>query len=203
MKVCIIWFLVILCLFFNNHFFAFSYYEVNFSCSYDKWNLVITQNPHSGWRNCLDLVAHLKSKHSEITKLIDLAKGDSDYTKSAKLQLIKQRSEIDWLYNKTIQWIIDLEWKLFISYKKKYFSKIKPIRSKLIAKQAVLAADLLVSIHDGERDLVWKITKTIWFNYQRIKLIEWILTSKSLDEMMPLLQTYESIITLYIEWKSE
>jgi hypothetical protein len=183
--------------------FSFAYFEASFFCSFNKGELTITQTTHSWWRNCLELIAHFKTKESEITKLIDYMKEDSDYNKSAKSKLIKQRSEIQSLSNKTVQWVLDLESKLYLSYKKKYFNKIKPIRSKLIAKQAVLTADMIASLREWERLLVIKISSTIGFNYQRIKLIEWILTSKTLDEMMPLLQTYESIITQYVEWKSE
>jgi len=181
----------------------YSYYESDFFCSFSNANLIITQNAHNGWRNCLDLISYLLLKKSEITSSINIVKEDSAYNKSAKLKLIKQRTEMDSLYTKTVQWVIDLESQLFLSYKKKYLNKIKPIRSKLITKQAVLSTDLLISIREGKRELVKNITKTIGFNYQRIKLIEWIITSKSLDEMMPLLQTYESIITEYIQWKSE
>lgn len=183
--------------------FSYAYFEASFFCSFNKGDLTITQTAHSWGRNCLELIAHFKSKESELTKLIDYAKEDSDYNKSAKSKLIKQRSEIQTLSNKTVQWVIDLESKLYLSYKKKYFNKIKPIRAKLIAKQAVLTADMATSLKEWERLLVIKISSTIGFNYQRIRLIEWILASKTLDEMMPLLQTYESIISQYVEWKSE
>lgn len=182
---------------------SFSYFQGDFFCSFNKITLIITPSVHNGWRNCLDLVAQMRWKKNDISKQIDIIKEDSDYNKSAKIKLIKQRSEIDTLLNQTIQGITDLENKLFVNYKKRYFSKIKPIRSKLIAKQAVLTADLVASIRDGERQLVVKISKTIGFNYQRIKLIEGVLTSKSLDEMIPLLTTYEWIIANQISWKSE
>lgn len=195
--------LVFFFVFFPNCNVAYMYFETDFFCSFNNTQLIITQTTHSGWRNCLDFIAYLKSKRTEISKQIDLVKEDSDYNKSAKSKLIKQRSEIDALYNKSVQWVIDLENKIFQSYKKKYNTKIKQIRSKLITKQAILATDLLVSIREWERELVWKISKTIGFNFLRIKLIEWIISSKNLDEMIPLLNTYESIITEYIEWKLE
>jgi len=88
-----------------------------------------------------------------------------------------------------------LEAKLFVNYKKKYNSKLKSIRKKLVTKQGVLTVDLIGSINDGQQTLTVQIIKTIGLNYQRIKLIDGILTSTSLDEMVPLLDTYEQIIT--------
>lgn len=187
----IFWFFIFYCLMPS----AFAYYQAEFYCSFNSKSLIITPSSHQWWRNCLDLIAQLRSKKQEINKQIEAAIGSSDYNTSAKKILIKQRSDMDYLVQQTISWVNNLELKLYSNYKKKYFSKLKPIRAKLIAKQAVLSADLFASIVDWEKILVSKISKTIGFNYQRIKLIEGILTSKSLDEMIPLLTTYELIVT--------
>lgn len=145
----------------------------------------------------------MKAKKEETIKQITTLYDSSNYNQSVKVMLIKQRNDLDTLITKTIEWVNNLEAKLFVNYKKKYNSKLKSIRKKLVTKQGVLTADLIGSINDGQQTLTVQIIKTIGLNYQRIKLIDGILTSTSLDEMVPLLDTYEQIITSQLSWKSE
>ncbi len=145
----------------------------------------------------------MKAKKEETIKQITTLYDSSNYNQSVRVMLIKQRNDLDTLITKTIEWVNNLEAKLFVNYKKKYNSKLKSIRKKLVTKQGVLTVDLIGSINDGQQTLTVQIIKTIGLNYQRIKLIDGILTSTSLDEMVPLLDTYEQIITSQLSWKSE
>lgn len=182
---------------------ASSYFQPQFECSFINTTLNITSTPHPGSKNCLQLISSMKAKKEETIKQITTLYDSSNYNQSVRVMLIKQRNDLDTLITKTIEWVNNLEAKLFVNYKKKYNSKLKSIRKKLVTKQGVLTVDLIGSINDGQQTLTVQIIKTIGLNYQRIKLIDGILTSTSLDEMVPLLDTYEQIITSQLSWKSE
>jgi hypothetical protein len=182
---------------------VFSYFQPDFQCSFIDNNLKVAAKSHYGSKNCLDTIAQLKTKKTQVSKQIEELQWNSAYNKSVRIKLIKQRTDIDTVIGQVASGINNLEAKTYATYKKKYFTKLKPIRAKLIAKQAALAAELASSLNDGEKALVTRIIKTIGFNYQRIKLIEGILTSKTLDEMIPMLNTYEGLITSQLAWKSE
>ncbi len=183
----------------------FSYFQDTFHCALGSSTLQIATKEFQGSSLCLDLVRQLQGRKTEIISQLDQISTEpaSAYNKSVKVTLIKQRIDIEKLIGQMISWVNNLELRLYNNYKKRYFSKLKPIRSKLITKQAVFNVDLAQSIGEGDIVLVTKIVRIIWFNYQRIKLIEGILASKSLDEMMPLLDTYEALIANQLQWKSE
>lgn len=149
----------------------------------------------SGSKNCLDLVGQLRTRKVELTKQILEIKSTSIYNQSARTKLLKEIKEIDVFLEQLIEGINSLESKIHLSYQKKYFEQLKAIQLKLVSKQVVLAADQSSFINNGDKKLLENIIKTIGFNYQRIRLIEGILASKNLDEMVPLLNTYQSLIS--------
>ncbi|MFA7284407.1 MAG: hypothetical protein WC004_01115 [Candidatus Absconditabacterales bacterium] len=184
---------------------SYGYFQDKFHCSLHSSTLQIASNPFTESALCLDLVRQLHWREKEIASQLDWINSEpaSSYNRSVRITLTRQRADITKLIGQMISGVNNLELKLYTNYKKKYFTKLKPIRSKLIAKQAVLNADLAQSVAKGEALLVGKIIRTIGFNYQRIKLIEGILASKSLDEMIPLLQTYETLIANQLKGSSE
>lgn len=191
--------------FFND---SSAYFQPYFHCSFVDGEFQISNGAHNGSRNCMDLLTQLKARRVELSQQLQLPHADSDYNTYARIQLIKQRGDIDAIVTQIVSGVNDLEQKIYLSYKKRYFSKLKPIRSKLVAKQSSLAAELASSTLAWEKAIMAKVIKTVGFNYQRIKLIEGILTSKSLDEMIPLLETYETLIANQLltsawTWKSE
>ena len=200
--VIVVW---LLCtLFFTTTNKTLSYFQPQFECSFSGSVLNITSAPHQWSKNCLQLISSMRAKKQDVIKQIivlsDSSSYNSSYNQSVKPLLIKQRNDLDALITKSIEGVTNLEAKLFVNYKKKYYTKLKSIRTKLVTKQSVLTIDLIGAISDWQYMLTNQIIKTIWLNYQRIKLIECILTSKSLDDMIPLLDTYEQIITSQLSW---
>lgn len=181
-----------------------SYFQPQFECSFSGSILTITSTTHYWSKNCIQLISSMRARKQDIIKQItiisDSSSYNSSYNQSVKPMLIKQRNDLDVLITKTIEGVTSLEAKLFINYKKKYYTKLKSIRTKLVTKQSVLTIDLIGAISEWQYMLTNQIIKTIGLNYQRIKLIEGVLTSKSLDDMIPLLDTYEQIITSQLSW---
>lgn len=182
---------------------AQGYFQGNFHCLYSWSNLQVMTKSQSGSKNCMDLISQLNTRKTEIIKQTMQIKPSSIYNQSARAKLIRQDKEIDNFLSQLVQGVNDLENKVKAWYQKKYFDQLKSIRLKLVSKQALLAADQIKFISDWDKKLLDNIIKTIGFNYQRIKLIEGILSSMTLDEMIPLLDTYESLITSQLTWKSE
>jgi hypothetical protein len=180
-----------------------SYFQGSFHCSYSGNNLQVMTRSQTGSKNCIDLIAQLRIRKTAVVKQTFQIKSTSLYNQSARTKLIKEGKEIDTYLAQIIEGVNSLEEKINISYQKKYFEQLKSIRLKLLSKQALLAADQTNFINNGDKKLLENIIKTIGFNYQRIKLIEGILSSTTLDEMMPLLNTYESLINSQLTWKSE
>ena len=180
-----------------------SYFQGNFQCMYIGSSLQVMTKYQSGSKNCLDLVGQLRTRKVELTKQILEIKSTSIYNQSARTKLLKEIKEIDVFLEQLIEGINSLESKIHLSYQKKYFEQLKAIQLKLVSKQVVLAADQSSFINNGDKKLLENIIKTIGFNYQRIRLIEGILASKNLDEMVPLLNTYQSLISSQLTWKSE
>ncbi len=180
-----------------------SYFQWNFQCMYIGSSLQVMTKYQSWSKNCLDLIGQLRIRKNEVTKQILEIKSTSIYNQSARTKLLKEIKEIEVFLSQLIEGVNSLEDKINLSYQKKYFEKLKAIQLKLVSKQVVLAADQTNFINNWDRKLLENIIKTIGFNYQRIRLIEGILSSENLDEMVPLLNTYESLITSQLTWKSE
>gem|GEM_PF-7004759 len=108
----------------------------------------IASNPFTESALCLDLVRQLHWREKEIASQLDWINSEpaSSYNRSVRITLTRQRADITKLIGQMISGVNNLELKLYTNYKKKYFTKLKPIRSKLIAKQAVLNADLAQSV---------------------------------------------------------
>lgn len=181
----------------------FSYFQHTFYCTLENASLQIASTRFAWSRLCLELISQLKERKTEISSQLDWLniQADTSYNSSVKTTLRRQRNDIEKLSSQILSGVNNLETRLYTNQKKKYFLQLRSIRIRLIAKQAVLSADLARSITDGQVTLVGKVISTIGFNYQRIKLIEWILSSKSLDEMMPLLDIYKGLIESQTTWK--
>ncbi|HNG97019.1 MAG TPA: hypothetical protein PLW93_01980 [Candidatus Absconditabacterales bacterium] len=174
---------------------SIGYFQPQFYCSFSGSVLTITTNTHPYSRNCLDMISTMRSRKQDIIKQIDMLSGSTtSYNLSVRKTLVKNRNDLDLFIQNTIEGINTMEAKLFSNTKKTYITKLKQIRAKIIEKQAVLVVDLTTSINDGQRTMVQNIISAIGFNYQRLKLIEGVLSSKSADEMMPLLHIYQGII---------
>lgn len=94
----------------------------------------------------------MRAKKQDVIKQIivlsDSSSYNSSYNQSVKPLLIKQRNDLDALITKSIEGVTNLEAKLFVNYKKKYYTKLKSIRTKLVTKQSVLTIDLIGAISD-------------------------------------------------------
>ena len=171
------------------------YFQGSFQCQYIGNNLQVMTKSQTGSKNCIDLIGQLRARKAQVVKQTLEIKSTSLYNQSVRTKLIKEGKEIDTYLTQLIDGVNSLEEKINLSYQQKYFEKLKVIQLKLISKHALLTADQTKFINNGDRKLLENINKTIGFNYQRIRLIEGIRASTNLDEMVPLLNTYESLIT--------